>query len=149
MSKKRGYWQEFFIFLYLTLFKWMMMMMAQGPQQCSQVGFHLHLLVFPLVNQFNSIIGLLVHSSFANDKFRRISTSFHQHFTIISKFVCCGCYKKMNVAFTLISLAVLKWDDCSSDIWVTGWETGPLLLELEANWLDQNVNELKFELSRI
>ena len=35
-SKKRGYWQEFFIFLYLTLFKWMMMMMAQGPQQCSQ-----------------------------------------------------------------------------------------------------------------
>jgi hypothetical protein len=30
-------------------------------------GFHLHLLVFPFVNQFNSRIGVLVHSSFAND----------------------------------------------------------------------------------
>ena len=30
-------------------------------------GFHLHLLVFPFVYQFNSRIGVLVHSSFAND----------------------------------------------------------------------------------
>ena len=30
-------------------------------------GFHLHLLVFPFVYQFNSKIGVLVHPSFAND----------------------------------------------------------------------------------
>ena len=30
-------------------------------------GFHLHLLVFPFVHQFNSRIGVLVHSSFGND----------------------------------------------------------------------------------
>ena len=30
-------------------------------------GFHLHLLVFPFVYQFNSRIGVLVKSSFAND----------------------------------------------------------------------------------
>ena len=30
-------------------------------------GFHLHLLVFPFIYQFNSRIGVLVHSSFAND----------------------------------------------------------------------------------
>ena len=30
-------------------------------------GFHLHLLVFPFVYQFNSRIGVLVNSSFAND----------------------------------------------------------------------------------
>ena len=30
-------------------------------------GFHLHLLVFPFIHQFNSRIGVLVHSSFAND----------------------------------------------------------------------------------
>ena len=36
------------------------------------------------------------------------SEGFQHHFTIISKFVCCGCYIKKNVAFTLISFAVLK-----------------------------------------
>ena len=30
-------------------------------------GFHLHLLFFSFVYQFNSRIGVLVHSSFAND----------------------------------------------------------------------------------
>ena len=30
-------------------------------------GFHLHLLVFPFLYKFNSIIRVLVHSSFAND----------------------------------------------------------------------------------
>ena len=30
-------------------------------------GFHLHLLVFLFISQFNSRIGVLVHSSFAND----------------------------------------------------------------------------------
>ena len=59
---------------------------------------------------------------------------------------------KKNVAFTLISFAVLKCNDCLSvqvsfDLPVQ--IPVELLLELEANWLDQNVNELEFELSRM
>ena len=42
------------------------------------------------------------------------SKGFQQHFSIISKSVCCGFYMKKNVAFTLISFAVLKSDDCLS-----------------------------------
>ena len=45
-------------------------------------GFYLHFLVFPFVYQFNSRIEALVCSSLANDKFRRISTSFGHHFKI-------------------------------------------------------------------
>ena len=33
---------------------------------------------------------------------------FQQHFSIISKFLCCGFYMKRNVAFKLITFAVLK-----------------------------------------
>jgi hypothetical protein len=42
--------------------------------------------------------------------FQQMSSSegFQQHFSIISKVVCCGFYIKENVAFTLISFAVLK-----------------------------------------
>ena len=47
---------------------------------CVMRGFHLHILIFPFVYQFNSRIGILVHSSLANDQFRRISTTFQQHF---------------------------------------------------------------------
>ena len=81
-----------------------------------------------------------------------IFKSFQQHFSIISKFVCCGFYIKKDVGFTLISFALLKWDECLSvqlpfelpvEIPVQ------LHLELEVNWLVQNVNELEFELSRI
>ena len=57
-------------------------------------GFHLHLLVFPFVYQFIS-------------RLEASSEGFQHHFTIISKFVCCGCYMRKNVAFTLISFAVL------------------------------------------
>ena len=59
---------------------------------------------------------------------------------------------KKNVAFTLISFAVLKWDDCLSVqvlFEVPVQLLVQLLLELEANWLDQNVDELEFELSRM
>ena len=59
-------------------------------------GFHLHLLVFPFFYQFNYTIEALVCSSFVQ-----------KDFNIISKFVCCGFYMKKNVAFTLISFAVL------------------------------------------
>ena len=55
---------------------------------------------------------------------------------------------KKNVAFTLISFAVLKWDDCllvQVPFELPVETLVQLLLELEANWLDQNVNELKFE----
>ena len=80
------------------------------------------------------------------------SEGFQQHFSIISKVVCCGFYMKKNVAFTLISFPVLKWDECLSvqlpfelpvEIPVQ------LLLELEGNLLDQNVKELEFERSRM
>ena len=65
-------------------------------------GFHLLLLVFPFVYQFNSRIGVLVNLQITS------SEGFQQHFSIISKSVCCGFYLKKNVAFTLISFAVLK-----------------------------------------
>ena len=59
---------------------------------------------------------------------------------------------KKNVAFTLIPFNVLKWDDCLSvqvQFELPVQIPVQLLLELEANWLDQNVNELEFELSRM
>ena len=57
---------------------------------------------------------------------------------------------KKNVAFTLISFIVLKWDDCLSvqlpfELLVQVPVHVPL--ELEPNWLVQNVIELEFELS--
>ena len=42
-------------------------------------GFHLHILVFPYVYQFNSRIGVLVHSSFAVQK---DLATFQHHFKI-------------------------------------------------------------------
>ena len=76
----------------------------------------------------------------------------YDYFNIISKFVCCGFYMKNNVAFTLISFAVLKWDECLSvqlpfelPFEIPFW----LHLELEAHLLDQNVNEPKFEPSKM
>ena len=57
---------------------------------------------------------------------------------------------KKNVAFALISFAVLKWDE-SFQLPVELPVEIPvqLHLELEVNWLVQNVNELEFELSRM
>ena len=55
---------------------------------------------------------------------------------------------KKNVAFTLLSFAVLKRDYCLS-VRVPSELPVQLLLELEANLLDQNLNELEFELSRM
>ena len=80
------------------------------------------------------------------------SEGFQQHFSIISKFVCCGFYMKKNVAFTLISFAVLKWDVCLSvqlPFELLFEIPFQLFLELAASWLVQNVNELEFELSRM
>ena len=59
---------------------------------------------------------------------------------------------KKNVAFTLISFALLKWDDCLSlqvPFELPFQIQVQLLLEPEANWLIQNVNKLEFELSRM
>ena len=61
-------------------------------------------------------------------------------------------YIKKNVAFTLISFAVLKWDECLSvqlPFELPVLIPAQLPLELEANLPDQNVNELEFELSRM
>ena len=109
-------------------------------------GFHLHLLAFPksLVCQ----IGFLVRSSFANDNFRRISTTLQHHF----KMCLLRFYMKKRGAFTLIFFAVLKWDDCLSvqlPFELPVQILFQLHLELELNWLVQNVIELEFELSRI
>ena len=71
------------------------------------------------------------------------SKEFQQHFSIIAKFVCCAFVKK-NVAFTLISFAVLKSVQLPFEL--------PFQIPvqmLEANLLHQNVNELEFELSRM
>ena len=64
----------------------------------------LHLLVFLFVYQFNFRIGVLVDSSFANDQFRRFSTTFQHNFKICLLWFL----HKKNVAFTHISFAVLK-----------------------------------------
>ena len=63
---------------------------------------------------------------------------------------------KKKVAFTIISFAVLKWDDCllvqlpvQLPVQLQVQLTVQLLLELELNWLVQNVIELEFELSRM
>jgi hypothetical protein len=60
---------------------------------------------------------------------------------------------KKNVAYTLISFAVLKLDELDELVQLP-FELPFLilvqsLLELEENWLDQNVNELEFELSKM
>ena len=77
---------------------------------------------------------------------------FQQHFSIISKNFCCGFYMKKNVTLTLISLIVLKWNDRLSvqlPFELPVQIPFQLLLELEPNWLVQNVVEIEFELSRM
>ena len=59
---------------------------------------------------------------------------------------------KKNVAFTLISFAVLKWDKCLSvqlPFQLPFEIPFQLHLELKRNLLDQGVNELEFELSSV
>ena len=71
---------------------------------------------------------------------------------MISKFVCCGFYIKKNVTFTLISLAVLKWDESLSvqlPLELPVQIPVQLLVELDPNLIVQNVIELEFELSRM
>ena len=75
------------------------------------------------------------------------SERFQQHCSIISKFVCCGFYMKKNVAFTLISFAILKGDEYSFEL--PFQIPVQLLLELESNLLDQIIYELEFGLSRM
>ena len=80
------------------------------------------------------------------------SEGFQQHFSIISKYVCCGFYMKKNVAFTYISFAILKCIDCLSvqlPFELPVQMPVQLLLELKRNLLAQNVIGLEFELSRM
>ena len=59
---------------------------------------------------------------------------------------------KKNAAFTLISFAVLKWDECLSvqlPFELPDQIQVQLILELKPDSLDQNVNDLEFELSRM
>ena len=59
---------------------------------------------------------------------------------------------KKNVAFTFISFVALRWDECLSvqlPFQLPFEIPFKLHLELELNLLDQTVNELEFELSRM
>ena len=95
-------------------------------------GFHLHLLVFPFLYQFNSRIGILYRPLPIHHLQMTSSKGFQQRFSIIS--------------FT-----VLKWYDCLSvqlPFELLFQISVQLLLEPEPNWLVQNVIKLEFELSR-
>ena len=85
VSKKSQFYSSLEIQVWLTTFG--RELIPASKMACG--GFHLHLLVFPFVYQFNSRIGVLVHSSFANDQFRKISTTFQHHFKI-----CLFLYEK-------------------------------------------------------
>ena len=75
-------------------------------------GFRLHLLVFPFVYLFHSRIEASLDSRMELVHHLQMTTSegFQHHFNIISNFFCCVCYMKKNVAFTLISFAVLSFE---------------------------------------
>ena len=80
------------------------------------------------------------------------SEGFQYHFSIISKFICCDCYMKKNVAFTLISFAVLKWHECLSfqlPFELTVEIPVQLHLELEVNLLVHNVSEREIEREKV
>ena len=109
-----------------------------------------------VVNESRSEVFMLHHKSlFSFQRWVSSTTSykgFQHHCSINSQFVCCDCNMKRNVAFTLIPFAVLKWDDCLSaqEPFELPVQTPvQLLLELEENWIDQNVNELEFELQGV
>ena len=105
-----------------------------------------------VVNESRSEVFMLHHKSlFSFQRWvssRTSSEGFLHHFTINSKKFCCDCNMKRNVAFPLILFAVLKWDDCLSvqvPFKLPVQIPVQLLLELEENWINQNVNELEFE----
>ena len=77
----------------------------------------------PFVYQFNSRTEALVCWSFANDLFRRISTSFHHHFIIWLLWLL---HEKECSFYTyLFCCTEMRWLFISSSaIWVTGSDTG-------------------------
>ena len=75
------------------------------------------------------------------------SEGFQQYFSIISNYVCCGFYMKKNVAFTLLSSAVLKWDDYLS---VAGSDTGSVASRARTELTSTKFDWTReFELSRM
>ena len=100
-------------------------------------GFHLHLLVFPFDYRFHSRIEALVCSSFANDKFRWISTSFQHHFKICLLWLLHE--KECSFYSYLFCCTEMRWLFISSSaIWVTGSDTSSVALEIEVlgiSWL--------------
>ena len=95
-----------------------------------QGGFHLHFLVFPLVYQSNSRIGVLVNSSFANQKdFNNISASFQNLFVVVFTRKRTHLFCSTEMRWLFIS---------STDIWVTGSDTGSFgyraMTELTTMW---------------
>ena len=74
----QSFWSILYFSSHFVLNKWRLTKTAL----CALGEFHLQLLVSLFIYQFNSRIVTLVCSSFANDWFRRISTSFHHDFKI-------------------------------------------------------------------
>ena len=81
-----------------------------------------------------------------------LSGRFHLHLWYSLSFTSSILESYVHKVFTHISFAVLKQDDCLSvqvPFQLPVQVTVQLLLELGANLLDQHVNELEFELSRM
>ena len=95
-----------------TQLHWKYQDRCQRTQARHTGGFHLHLLEFPFVYQFNSRIGVLVHS---------------RHFSIISKFVCCVFLHKKECSFyphLFCCTEMIRLFINLTAIWVTGSGTG-------------------------
>ena len=112
------------------------------PLVCLKKGVHI---LYLWLNDYHFLLSLicLAYSSL----FIICKWLVQKDFSIISpsfqKKICWDCYMKKNVAFTLISFAVLKWDDCLSvqvPFELPVQILVQLLLELQTNWLGQNVN---------
>ena len=80
--------------------------------------FHLQLLVFPFVCRFHSRIEAIVCSSFANDKFRRISSSFQNLFVWLLHEKECSFYTYLFCCTKMRWMFII-----SSAVSVNGWDT--------------------------
>ena len=88
-------------------------------------GFHLQLLVFPLVYQFNSRIRVLgqYHLQMTSSDFRRISTTLQDYFKICLLWFLHK--KECSVCTPLFWCTEMRWLFISSiAIWVTDSDTG-------------------------
>ena len=92
------------------------------------------------------------------------SEGFQQHFSVISKPVCCGFYMKKNIAFTLISFPVcteMKWlfissttisvtcSDSSNSSSITFWLVSSVIALEATEPVSELVTQMTVELIKI